>query len=212
LRRPRAATRSMCRGRDVVTARSGDDSVDGGEGRDKISGGVGGDPLVGGGGPDDIGGGPGTTDASAPPISFLCTIEDPSTGTELARTTGTQVLFGNEGNDLLKGGTDNDLLLGETGRNVLSGKGGDDCLELSGDENERASGGDGDDLIGSPDGNRDTFVCGAGHDTVAPDEEDRVAANCDEVVFGPPPLQATGSTPVGEVTITTEEGTITMTP
>jgi Ca2+-binding RTX toxin-like protein len=120
-------------------------------------------------------------------------------------------LQGEDGNDDLDGGRDNDLLVGGTGRNVLSGNGGDDCLLLFGDENERASGGDGDDLIGNPDGNGDDVFCGAGHDTVNADVEDRVAANCEDVVrFSL--LQATGSTPVVEVTITTPEGTITMTP
>jgi hypothetical protein len=40
-----------------------------------------------------------------------------------------------------------------------------------------------------------------------------VAGNCEVVPPpGPPPLQAPGSTPVVEATITTEEGTITMRP
>jgi hypothetical protein len=69
----------------------------------------------------------------------------------------------------------------------------------------------GNDLIGSADGNRDDIFCGAGNDTVFADEEDRVAENC-EVVVRDSPLQATGPTPAVEVTITTPEGTITMTP
>ena len=57
------------------------------------------------------------------------------------------------------------------------------------------------------------IFCGAGIDTVRADEEDRVAADCEVVDRPPPPpLQATGSTPVGEVNITTPEGTTTMTP
>jgi Ca2+-binding RTX toxin-like protein len=200
-------------GRDVVSARSGDDTVDGGRGRDDIFGGLGGDGLDGGGGPDDIDGGPGTSAAIPPPVfpdpnTFDCTLND-------AHTTGTQYLLGgffadDDGNDDLDGGRDNDFLSGDAGRNNLSGKGGDDCLNLRGDANERASGGDGDDLIFANDGNGDDIFCGAGIDSVAADAEDRVAADC-EVVLRPPPLQAPGSTPVVEV-ITTEEGTITMTP
>ena len=64
----------------------------------------------------------------------------------------------------------------------------------------------GNDLIGSADGNRDDIFCGAGNDTVFADEEDRVAENC-EVVVRDSPLQAPGSTPAVEVTITTPEGT-----
>jgi Ca2+-binding RTX toxin-like protein len=196
-------------GRDLVTARGGDDFVDGGRGRDDISGGVGGDGVFGGGGRDDIDGGPGTTDAIEPPNSFSCDIQDTEAGIVTVR--GTQNLLGDNGNDNLDGGRDNDLLEGGAGRNDLSGNGGDDCLLLSGAANERASGGDGDDLIGNPDGNGDDIFCGAGHDTVVADEEDRVAANCEDVIE-PSPLQATGATPVVEVTITTAEGTITMTP
>jgi Ca2+-binding RTX toxin-like protein len=120
-------------------------------------------------------------------------------------------LLGDNGNDDLEGGRDNDLLEGGAGRNDLSGKGGDDCLLLSGAANERASAGDGDDLIGNPDGNADDIFCGAGNDWVAADAEDRVAANC-ENVDRPSPLQATGATPLVEVTITTREGTIAMIP
>jgi Ca2+-binding RTX toxin-like protein len=126
-------------------------------------------------------------------------------------------LLGDNGNDDLDGGRDNDFLRGDAGRNDLSGNGGDDCLNLSGAANERASGGDGDDLIFADesffgfDSNGDDVFCGAGIDAVLADAEDRVAANCEDVL-GQTSLQATGATPVVEVTITTEEGTITMTP
>jgi hypothetical protein len=56
----------------------------------------------------------------------------------------------------------------------------------------------------------DDVFCGAGIDTVQADVVDRVAADC-ENVFRFSLLQATGSTPVVEVTITTPEGTITTT-
>jgi Ca2+-binding RTX toxin-like protein len=197
-------------GLDVVSARGGDDDVDGGRGRDDIFGGLGGDDLRGGRGPDDIDGGPGTTDASNPPSSFDCRITDLEAGI-FARTQGTQRLQGDDGDDDLDGGRDNDFLDGGAGRNDLSGNGGDDCLFVQVAENERASGGDGDDLIVSADGIEDDVFCGAGHDTVFADAEDRVAANCEDVIVQTS-LQATSSTPVVEVTITTPEGTITMTP
>jgi Ca2+-binding RTX toxin-like protein len=203
-------------GRDLVTARGGDDFVDGGRRRDDISGGVGGDGLFGGGGPDDIDGGQGTTDASPPLNTFFCSIRDPEAGID-ASAQGTQNLLGDDGNDDLDGGRDNDFLRGGAGRNDLSGNGGDDCLNLNGAANERASGGDGDDIIFADesffgaDSNGDDVFCGAGHDTVNADEDDRVAADCEDVLVQTS-LQATGSTPVVEVTITTEEGTITMRP
>jgi hypothetical protein len=118
---------------------------------------------------------------------------------------------GLQGNDILTAGRDNDYLDGGTGTNDLSGNGGDDCLILRGDENERASGGDGDDIFDSIDVNGDNIFCGAGHDTVEADAEDRVAADCEDVLR-PFALQAPGATPVMVVTITTPEGTITMTP
>jgi Ca2+-binding RTX toxin-like protein len=202
-------------GRDEVNARSGDDEVDGGRGGDDIFGRLGADLLSGGGGPDDIDGGRGTPDGT-PIANFTCSIGDPEDPeTEVGRTEGNQLLEGDDGNDDLDGGIDNDFLEGNAGRNDLSGNGGGDCLGLSGDANERASGGDGDDLFFTNDGNADDVICGAGIDTVLADENpvaDRVAADCEHVFRRPPPLQATGATPVGEVTITTPEGTTTTTP
>ena len=189
-------------GRDNVTGRMGDDFVDGGGGSDEITGGDGGDLLEGGSGPDEIGGGPGTPDGEFL-VFFSCGIRDESSGID-ASTQGNQELFGGDGNDDLTGGRDNDLLGGDAGRNVLSGNGGGDCFGLSGAENERVSGGDGDDIIVANDGNRDNIFCGAGQDTVRADEEDRVAADCEDVLR-PSSLQGAGATPEAEVTITGPE-------
>jgi hypothetical protein len=121
-------------------------------------------------------------------------------------------LYGGDGNDDLDGGIDNDWLEGDFGaKDDLSGYGGDDCLLLNGNENERASGGDGNDLIIAFDLTGDDVFCGAGHDTVRADEEDRVAANCEDVIRKPA-LQAPGTTPEAEVTTTTPDGTITTAP
>jgi Ca2+-binding RTX toxin-like protein len=202
-------------GRDVVTARAGDDFVDGGRNRDDISGGPGGDALLGSWGPDDIDGGPSTTSTT---INFSCAISDEEAVTY--GTQGTQQLWGGnfgfyraeaDGNDDLDGGRDNDLLDGGGGRNDLSGNGGDDCLILEGDANERASGGDGDDIFVVNDGNADDVFCGAGIDSVLADANDRVAADCEHVIRRPL-LQATGATPEAEVTITTPDGTIITAP
>ena len=126
--------------------------------------------------------------------------------------------MGQDGNDLLAGGIDNDWLQGGGGRNDrlgkddLSGNGGDDCLILGGAENERAGGGDGDDIIFADVRNGgDDIFCGAGIDTVEAHLKDRVAANCENVLRLSRP-GATGATPEAEVTISTPEGTITMTP
>jgi Ca2+-binding RTX toxin-like protein len=188
-------------GLDVVSARGGNDRVEGDRGSDDISGGAGVDLLNGGAGPDDIDGGPGTPDGE-PIITFECGIRDLDTGID-ARNQVAQWLIGHAGNDDLDGGRDNDFLEGGPSINDLSGNGGDDCLDLLfGDENQRASGGDGDDLIFAAYGSGDDVFCGAGHDTVRADEEDRVAANCEDVIREPS-LQATGATPEPGVTITT---------
>jgi len=191
---------SALRGRDDITARGGNDDVNGGGGGDDISGGGGGDALSGGGQGDDIHGGPGTPDAASVPLnSFSCSYSDPEAGID-ARAEGNQLLFGDGGNDLLTGGPDNDLLAGGSDTNDLSGNGGGDCFLLSGDENERASGGFGDDFFFAADGNGDDVFCGPGHDFVDADAEDRVAANCEDVVR-PSPLRAAGATAEAEVTI-----------
>jgi Ca2+-binding RTX toxin-like protein len=198
-------------GRDHVQARPGDDEVYGDAGGDDITGGVGGDYLVGGRGPDEIGGGPGTPEGD-PIFGFACTVG-------LAYIAGEQHLWGGDpdfsrradGNDILAAGRDNDFLMGGGGRNDFSGNGGDDCLYLNGEENERVSGGDGDDIVHTTDLNADDIFCGAGNDTVAADAEDRVAADC-EVVLRNSPVQTVGATPEAEVTITTPDGSITMTP
>ncbi len=161
------------------------------------------------GGSDDINGGPGTAD-SEPRVTAGCFIFDESAGIN-ASIDGTQDVRGAEGNDSLTAGRDNDYLDGGPGTNDLSGNGGDDCLILRGDENERASGGDGDDIFDSIDVNGDDIFCGAGHDTVEADAEDRVAADCEDVLR-PFALQVPGATPEAEVTITTPAVTITMTP
>jgi Ca2+-binding RTX toxin-like protein len=206
-------------GRDDVTARGGDDLVYGGRGRDDISGGHGGDGLLGGGGPDDIDGGLGTTDASEPPNDFYCTIDG------VFSTQGTQPMFGDDfglmppgerdGNDDLHGSRDGELLVGGGGRNDLSGGGGGDCLFLWGAENEQASAGAGDDIIFAwpVDTTGDDISCGVGDDFVLAGLEDRVAADCEYVeLVEYHALRATSAASVSEVTITTPEGTITMTP
>jgi Ca2+-binding RTX toxin-like protein len=189
-------------GRDHVTARPGDDYVNGGGGSDEITGGEGGDILLRGRGPDEIGGGPGTHEGE-PRVLFVCNITDDSAGID-ATAVGNQHVSGDEGNDRLTAGRDNDFLQGGAGRNDHSGNGGDDCFELTGAENERVSGGDGDDIVDVNDGNGDDIFCGAGHDTVLADAEDRVAADCEDVVRESP-LQAPGATPEAEVSITAPE-------
>ena len=64
------------------------------------------------------------------------------------------------------------------------------------------SGGDGDDLVFANDRTGDDIFCGAGDDTVFSDEEDRVAADCEDE-RPQTSLQAGGSAPEAEVTITT---------
>jgi hypothetical protein len=91
---------------------------------------------------------------------------------------------GTEQNDRITGSRDDDSTEALGGRNDLSGNGGDDCLDLGGDalENERVSRGDGDDLLFPGDLDGDDVFCGAGHDTVIADAENRVAADCEDVI------------------------------
>jgi Ca2+-binding RTX toxin-like protein len=181
-------------GRDHVQARQGDDQVEGDAGHDEITGGVGADLLFGDMGPDEIGGGPGTPEGD-PITTFTCSLGE-------ASTSANQAVNGGDGNDSLTAGRDNDYLVGGAGRNTLSGNGGGDCFALAGEANEQASGGDGNDIFSARDGNADDIFCGAGDDTVQADEEDRVAADCENEI-PQTSLQAGGSTPEAEVTITT---------
>jgi Ca2+-binding RTX toxin-like protein len=183
-------------GIDRVNAHQGDDGVIGGDGGDQIAGAEGADVLNGHAGDDDIRGGPGTLADGEPLTTVTCGPVGDVT------TVFNQEMTGGDGNDSLTGGDDNDGLFGDAGLNVLSGKGGGDCFLLRGDANERVSGGDGDDVVFAFDGTGDDISCGAGIDAVRADVvEDRVAGDCEQV-FGPSSLQATGSTPETEVTIT----------
>lgn len=91
-------------------------------------------------------------------------------------------LRGGLGLDKLYGGTDNDILHGEGGDDTLTGGAGDDELRGA-DGKDRLNGGDGNDRLydRSGDSDIDTFVCGAGTDTVQADATDTVRADCENV-------------------------------
>jgi hypothetical protein len=78
---------------------------------------------------------------------------------------GNDRAFGGPGNDVLLGGAGNDRLTGGTGRDRLVGGSGDDRLDLrDGRGGDRAS-------------------CGLGRDVVYADRGDRIARDCERVVW-----------------------------
>ncbi len=91
-------------------------------------------------------------------------------------------LWGGLGNDSLKGGPTDDLLQGEGGDDIMNGGIGDDELR-GGDGKDRLNASDGNDRLydRSGDADADTFVCGAGMDTVKADANDIVRSDCETV-------------------------------
>lgn len=98
---------------------------------------------------------------------------------------GNDELRGGSGVDTLKGGPANDILHGEGGDDVMDGGIGDDELRGS-DGKDRLKGNDGNDRLYDRGGDtlRDSFVCGAGTDTVQADARDTVNADCENVNTG----------------------------
>lgn len=89
----------------------------------------------------------------------------------LVGTNNNDVLRGLGGNDKLFGRGDGDRLYGGPGRDLLVG----------GDDHDLLVGGPGRDVIQARDLDIDRINCGAGVDTVRADDDDRVAANCENV-------------------------------
>lgn len=81
------------------------------------------------------------------------------------------LLAGGPGNDRFFGSEASDRIFGEGGNDTLRGREGRDQLV----------GGPGDDSIDAVDGAIDEVWCGEGYDTVSADENDAIAADCEEV-------------------------------
>lgn len=136
-------------GAETIFANAGDDRINAFAGDDLVFGGTGDDDLFAGDGSDIAFGG-----------------------------TGSDVLVGAAGADVLSGGSGVDFLLGGTGDNVLAGGASNDALFggsgidilMGGAGNDIMTGRDGDDIAlydaSDMTDNADTFVGGAGNDTL----------------------------------------------
>ena len=96
---------------------------------------------------------------------------------------GNDQLFGGDGNDQLFGGDGNDILLGGAGSDLIVGGAGNDQL-VGGPGKDTLQGGPGADKLDARDGRPgDTVSCGSGSDLVKADRGDRVARDCERVIW-----------------------------
>src|SRR5919112_88082 len=125
---------------------------------------------------------------------------------------GNDTVHGKNAADDLRGGLGLDRLVGGSGDDIMHGEGGDDNLvggvgddELRGDDGkDRLKGDDGNDRLydRSGDSVKDTFICGAGTDTVRADAKDNVSADCENVnAEGQDLLPDLGMAPVQDLQI-----------
>ena len=168
---------------DNLQGGDGNDMLDGGTGNDTESGGNGDDTLVQSNAPngsDSLAGDSGndTVDYSARTAPVNVTVNDAaddgdrrSNERDNVRSTIDRVL----------GGAGSDMLIGRDGpSDTLVGGPGDDVLDpLRGDDH--VDGGPGIDQIRLRDLSADDVVCGDGIDSVAADERDTVAPDCEKV-------------------------------
>lgn len=102
-----------------------------------------------------------------------CTVLGTARGDVLAGTSRDDLICGLDGGDRLLGRAGDDRLLG--------GAGADTIFDGAGRDN--VSGGNGADVIVSEDRQSDSIDCGRGADRVVADRRDRVARNCERVVW-----------------------------
>jgi hypothetical protein len=129
------------RGRDRITATSGNDLLNGGHGDDTLSGAGGDDELIGGDGVDTLTGGEGDDELLGG--GGLDTLRGGADNDLLRGGDGSDhsdydaglfgessddALYGDAGHDTLEGGNDRDLLVGGVGRDTLRGGAGIDIL------------------------------------------------------------------------------------
>jgi Ca2+-binding RTX toxin-like protein len=179
-------------GSDQIFGNSGNDRLIGGDGNDLLQGGTGNDNESGGNGDDTLrednapngadtlagDGGNDTVDYSLRPAPVNVAIDDQpydgdrrSNERDNVRTTIDRVL-GSAASDVLIGRDGPaDTLVGGTGDDVIDPRRGDDHVD----------GGPGIDQISLRDLSRDDVVCGDGIDSVAADERDLTAPDCEKV-------------------------------
>ncbi|HEY3190555.1 MAG TPA: calcium-binding protein [Solirubrobacteraceae bacterium] len=188
-------------GRDILRGGPGNDQLYGGSGNDSLTGGDGTDLLDGGGGNDFESGGNGndTLREGSAPNGADTLVGDSGTDTvdysgrsapvrvdlndvrddgdirtnerDDVRMTIDVVLGGAASDQLLGRDTSDDTLIGGTGDDQIDGRRGAD----------RIDGGPGIDQISARDLSADTISCGDGTDSVAADERDLVAPDCEKV-------------------------------
>jgi hypothetical protein len=156
-------------GRGDVSGGFGNDRLESfGDGLSTVSGGPGSDIVVGNGADnDDLSGGWGddvliSTRSSS---RFFHGDADGGFGNDViaAPATGPRLPW----TWTMNGRWGNDTILGSPGNDTIAGGPGNDAIDVSGD------------------GQADTVSCGWGRDTVAADDDDTVAADCERVIDGP---------------------------
>lgn len=178
-------------GNDQLSGNSGNDSLSGGDGTDLLDGGSGDDSESGGNGDDtlregsapngadDLSGDSGndTVDYGSRPAPVNVTIDDqPFDGDRRSNErdnvrSNVERVLGGAGSDALIGRDGPaDTLIGGAGDDVIDPRRGDDHVD----------GGPGIDQIRLRDLSRDDVVCGDGVDSVAADERDTVAPDCEK--------------------------------
>jgi RTX calcium-binding nonapeptide repeat (4 copies) len=147
-------------GADTLNGAGGNDCVSGDQGRDNARGGPGADIVEGGAGKDRAAGGGGKDNVKG------------GGGKDRASGGGGKdKVKGQGGKDRLKGGGKKDRLAGQKGKDNLKGGGGKDRLK-GGPGKDKLAGG----------GGRDRLNCGGGNDKATAQPNDRVSANCEQVV------------------------------
>jgi Ca2+-binding RTX toxin-like protein len=217
---------------DHLDGGAGDDRIYGEAGNDAIDGGsFGNDPrLYGGDGDDTIHGGRGSDRI----------IKGNAGNDKLYGESGTEHVFGGDGDDLIDGGTARDLLEGNNGSDTIAGgtgadymdggagadllDGGDDADEIYGQTGadtivggpgpDILDAGDGDDTIRAADDSPDSVDCGEGNDTVYVEAtaptRDRLVG-CESVVPTAPEA-ATGMTTTSLIRGTPDDDLLRGTP
>jgi hypothetical protein len=170
-------------GNDTVLGGDGNDVLDGGNGNDSVSGGNGDDTLrelSAPNGSDSLAGDAGndTVDYSLRTAPVNVTIDDVANDGDRRSSERDNV---RSSVDRVLGGSGSDLLVGRDGpSDTLVGGAGDDVIDpLRG--SDHVDGGPGIDQIRLRDLSADDVVCGDGVDSVAADERDTAAPDCEKV-------------------------------
>jgi Ca2+-binding RTX toxin-like protein len=100
----------------------------------------------------------------------------------VSRFVGGVTISGGSGNDRVAGNREPDVLGGGSGNDLVYGAEGDDRID-GGSGRDTISAGSGADRITTRDGSSDRVTCGSGRDTVTANRSDRIARDCERVVY-----------------------------